>query len=37
MENAKMEYWKRFVEISNLIRIKKKLVFYPDLDLGGFF
>lgn len=37
MESARTEYWKRFEEISNLIRLKKQLVFYPDLDLGGFF
>ena len=31
------EYWKRFEEISNLIRIKKQISFYPDLDLKEFF
>ena len=37
MENARTEYWKRFEEISSLIRIKKQLVFYPDLDPKEFF
>ena len=37
MENAKTEYWKRFEEISSLIRIKAELNFYPDLDLKEFF
>ena len=37
MESARTEYWKRFEEISNLIRIKKQLAFYPDLDPKEFF
>ena len=31
------EYWKRFDEVSNLIKIKRTLAFYPDLDPKEFF
>ena len=30
------EFWKRFEEINRLIKIKKILVIYPELDLEGY-
>jgi len=31
------EIWKQFDEISNLIKIKRIMAFYPDLDPKEFF
>ena len=33
----KMNFWKSFIRTSMIIRIKKELEFYPDIDLKEFF